>query len=69
MLTRAAERLRASQRLWLAFRESEAAARRALYEMRQGTMYVPMQASDAVNVIRDRALELEGNVAVLAIEP
>ncbi len=32
-------------------------------------MYVPMQASDAVNVIRDRALELEGNVAVLAIEP
>jgi len=31
-------------------------ARRALRKTRQGTMYVPMQAADATNVIRDRAL-------------
>ena len=64
----AAERLRTSQRAWLAFRDSENTARGALYETRQGTMYVPMQASDATNVIRDRALQLEGYVAVLVIE-
>jgi uncharacterized protein YecT (DUF1311 family) len=35
----AAERLRISQRAWLAFRDSENIARGALYETRQGTMY------------------------------
>jgi uncharacterized protein YecT (DUF1311 family) len=65
----AAQRLRISQRAWLAFRDSENMARGALYETRQGTMYVPMQASDTTNAIRDRALQLEGYVAVLAVEP
>ena len=65
----AAQRLRISQRAWLAFRDSENVARGALYETRQGTMYVPMQASDATDAIRDRALQLEGYVSVLAVEP
>ncbi|WP_157134736.1 lysozyme inhibitor LprI family protein [Sphingomonas sp. PAMC 26605] len=64
----AAERLRKSQRGWLAFRDSENTARTALYESRQGTMYVPMEASDTTNVIRDRALQLEAYVRVLSIE-
>lgn len=64
---KAAQQLRLSQRAWLAFRDSEAKARDALYETRQGTMFVPMQASDATNVIRDRALQLEGYVRVIAI--
>lgn len=64
----AAQQLRLSQRAWLAFRDSEAKARDALYETRQGTMYVPMQAADATNVIRDRALLLEGYVRVMAID-
>ncbi len=64
----AGQRLRLSQRAWLAFRDSETATREALYETRQGTMYVPMQASDTTNAIRDRALQLEGYVAVLAIQ-
>jgi uncharacterized protein YecT (DUF1311 family) len=64
----AARRLRTSQQAWLAFRNSENAARGVLYETRHGTMYVPMQASDATKVIRDRALQLEGYVAVIAIE-
>ncbi len=60
--------LRASQRTWLAFRDQEAKARGALFETRQGTMYVPMQADDATNFIRDRALQLESYVAVMAID-
>lgn len=63
----AADRLRAAQRAWLAFRDSEAPARRALYETRQGTMYVPMAADDAVRLVRDRALQLEAYVRVMAI--
>jgi uncharacterized protein YecT (DUF1311 family) len=65
---KAAQQLRLSQRAWLAFRDAEAKARDALYETRQGTMYVPMQAADATNVIRDRALLLEGYVRVMAID-
>lgn len=65
---RAAGHLRSSQRAWIVFRDSEATARDALYESRQGTMYVPMQASAATAVIRDRALQLEGFVRVMAIE-
>ena len=64
---KAAQQLRLSQRAWLAFRDSEAEARDALYETRQGTMFVPMQASDATNIIRDRALQLEGYARVMAI--
>jgi len=64
----AGQRLKLSQRAWLAFRDSESAARSALYASRQGTMYVPMEASDATNVIRDRALQLEAYVRVLSIE-
>lgn len=65
---KAAQQLRLSQRAWLAFRDSEAKARDALYETRQGTMFVPMQASDATNVVRDRALQLEGYIRVMAID-
>jgi uncharacterized protein YecT (DUF1311 family) len=64
----AAQQLRLSQRAWLAFRDSDAKARDALYETRQGTMYVPMQASDATNAVRDRALQLEGYISVMAID-
>jgi uncharacterized protein YecT (DUF1311 family) len=64
----AAQRLRVSQRAWLAFRDSEAAARSALFETRQGTMFVPMQASAATDLVRDRALQLEGYVRVMRID-
>ncbi|MGX5849029.1 lysozyme inhibitor LprI family protein [Mesorhizobium sp. PL10] len=63
----AARQLQKSQRAWLAFRDAETKARGALYETREGTMFVPMQAADTTNVIRDRALQLEGYVAVMAI--
>ena len=64
----AAARLRTAQRAWLAFRSANGQARSALYETRQGTMYVPMQAGAATNIIRDRALQLENDLRVMTIE-
>jgi uncharacterized protein YecT (DUF1311 family) len=64
----ARSRLQAAQRAWLAFRDVEAKARSALYETRSGTMYVPMQAGAATNVVRDRTLELEANLRVMRID-
>jgi uncharacterized protein YecT (DUF1311 family) len=63
-----AARLRSAQRAWLAFRTADEAARSALYETRQGTMYVPMQAAASAAVIRDRALQLETSLRVMMID-
>lgn len=63
-----AARLRSAQRAWLAFRSADEAARMALYERRQGTMYVPMQAAASAAVIRDRALQLETSLRVMMID-
>ncbi|VWX55129.1 lysozyme inhibitor LprI family protein [Novosphingobium sp. 9U] len=64
----AAARLRAAQRAWIAFRDADEAARSALYETRQGTMYVPMQAAASARIVCDRALELEGLLQVMTID-
>ena len=65
----AAQRLRAAQRAWIGYRDSEALARGALYATREGTMFVPMQADAAVAPVRDRALLLERYVRVMAVGP
>jgi uncharacterized protein YecT (DUF1311 family) len=57
--TRVAQRLRRSQRAWLAFRDAEVQAQKAIYATRQGRMYVPMQSDDATTLIGDRARMLE----------
>ncbi len=64
----AADRLRRSQRAWLAYRDAEGGTRSALYATRQGTMFVPMEADDAVTIVGDRAHLLERYVRALAIE-
>lgn len=64
----AASSLRIAQRHWLAFRDSEIKAQSDLYGTRQGTMYAPMEATDAMLLIQDRAKELEGYVRVLNID-
>jgi uncharacterized protein YecT (DUF1311 family) len=66
---KAAQQLRRSQRAWLAFRDSEGAAIGAIFETRQGTMYVPMQAAATTSATRDRAVQLESYRRVIAIEP
>jgi uncharacterized protein YecT (DUF1311 family) len=64
----AAARLRSAQRAWLAFRAADDAARSALYETRQGTMYVPMQAAASAGIVRDRAIQLEDALRVMTID-
>ncbi len=64
----AAEKLRSAQRAWIAFRDSEQAARNALFATRSGTLYVPMQAASAVRLVRDRALQLEAYRRIVAID-
>ncbi|WP_420137674.1 lysozyme inhibitor LprI family protein [Sphingomonas sp.] len=64
----AAAQLRTAQRQWLVFRNADVAARGALYETRQGTMYVPMQGQADMQLVRDRALQLEGDLRVFRID-
>jgi uncharacterized protein YecT (DUF1311 family) len=64
----AAARLKTAQRAWLAFRTADEAARSALYATRVGTMYVPMQAAASTDIVRDRALQLEGLLRVMMID-
>ncbi len=64
----AVRQLREAQHDWLAFRDAERRARTAIYATRRGTMYVPMEAASETAVTRDRALELETYVRVMAIE-
>jgi uncharacterized protein YecT (DUF1311 family) len=64
----AGEQLRQSQRAWLAFRDRERVTRDAIFATRQGTMYVPMQASAETEVTRVRALQLENYRNVMSIE-
>ncbi|MFT4055320.1 MAG: lysozyme inhibitor LprI family protein [Novosphingobium sp.] len=64
----AADRLRKSQRAWMAFRYAEAEARGAIFATRQGTMFVPMESDAATVLIGDRARLLERYVRVLGIE-
>ncbi len=64
----AADRLRRSQRAWLTFREAEVLERRAIFAIRQGTMFVPMEADAAVTLVGDRARLLERYVRVLGTE-
>lgn len=66
--TAAAQSFRRSLQSWLAFRHAEAQARSAFYATRQGTLYVPMEAGDATNIVRNRALQLEAYLRVLKIE-
>jgi uncharacterized protein YecT (DUF1311 family) len=63
-----AARLKAAQRAWLAFRAADEAARSAAYATREGTMYVPMQAAASADIVRDRALQLEGLLRVMTID-
>ncbi len=62
------QRLRISQRSWLAFRDAEVRAQAAFFNTRRGTMYVPMQAAAETAITRDRALQLETWVRIAAID-
>ena len=55
----AKEKLRASQRQWLAFRDAEYEALNSAYGAMSGTMFQPMHAEALANITRDRAGQLD----------
>lgn len=50
--------LRNAQRQWVAFRDAEFEAIDALYNGKDGTMYLPMRAADRLEIIKNRVLQL-----------
>jgi uncharacterized protein YecT (DUF1311 family) len=56
--------LKESQREWLAYRDAENKTIGAVYHMMQGTMYVPMRASDAAEIVKARVKQLRGYLSL-----
>ncbi|MBA4373979.1 MAG: hypothetical protein C0402_14105 [Thermodesulfovibrio sp.] len=52
------EVLKAAQKKWLEFRDSEYKLIRALYGKLSGTMYIPMRADMAMQIVKQRAMDL-----------
>jgi uncharacterized protein YecT (DUF1311 family) len=52
--------LKASQLQWIKFRDAELGAIRGVYARTDGTMFRPMAAEDAMDITRQRALQLNG---------
>lgn len=57
--------LQAAQRQWLAYRDAQFKAIQQFYGGFDGTMYIPMSANAAMEVVRRRALELHSMLEVL----
>jgi uncharacterized protein YecT (DUF1311 family) len=60
-----AETLKAAQRAWLAFRDAELEALMMIYGKMDGTMYRPMHAYAAMELVKVRALALGRRVEML----
>lgn len=60
-----ADALRASQRLWLAFRDGEFKVIDAIYGRKDGSLYRTMRAVDRRGIVMERALQLATYRAVL----
>jgi len=51
---------RVAQRQWIMFRDAEFKAIDAIYSRMQGTMYLPMRVAERVELVKARALQLNG---------
>ena len=60
--------LKAAQVQWIKYRDAELATIRGVYAQTDGTMYRPMAADDAMQVTRQRALQLSGYLDTLKID-
>ncbi len=60
--------LDAEQKAWIAYRDARRSAMDAMLSTRTGSMYVPMQEADDMDVARDRALRLEAQLRILEID-
>lgn len=55
--------VRNSQRQWIAFRDVEFKAIDAIYTNKDGTMYIPMRVGERLEIVRSRAMQLNGYLA------
>jgi uncharacterized protein YecT (DUF1311 family) len=60
--------LKAAQLQWIKYRDAELVAIRGVYAKTDGTMYRPMAAEDAMQVTRQRVLQLNGYLDTLKID-
>lgn len=57
--------LKAAQLQWLKFRDSEFKLIDAVYSNLQGTMYIPMHADSRMQIVKNRAVELQSYLSIL----
>jgi len=57
--------LRASQRQWILYRDSEFKVIDAAYSHVSGTMYIPMRVNDRTEIVKDRALQLRSYITLI----
>ena len=57
--------LRDAQRRWIAFRDAEFIAIDSVYSRLEGTMYLPMRASERLAILQARVRQLHGYVELL----
>jgi uncharacterized protein YecT (DUF1311 family) len=50
--------LKEAQRKWIEFRDLEFKNIQSIYSFKEGTMYLPMQALDRMEIVKKRAMEL-----------
>jgi uncharacterized protein YecT (DUF1311 family) len=51
--------LKDAQRKWIEFRDLEFKNIQSIYSFKEGTMYLPMQAFDKMDIVKNRARELK----------
>lgn len=59
------EMLMASQKAWIAYRDTEFRTIHAVFGNKDGTMYIPMAAHSRVEIVKKRALELADYYEIL----
>jgi len=57
--------LKEAQVQWLKFRDAEFKLLDGIYDKLEGTMYIPMRASDRMEPVKNRALELKAHLELL----
>jgi uncharacterized protein YecT (DUF1311 family) len=68
LLTDERTKLKASQIVWLAYRDKEMEFSRTMYYNMQGTMWRVVAAGRSCEIVRQRALELKGYYDMLTVD-
>ncbi|PKL83244.1 MAG: hypothetical protein CVV24_06025 [Ignavibacteriae bacterium HGW-Ignavibacteriae-3] len=59
--------LKRAQIEWIAFRDLEFKTIDSIYDILQGTMYIPMRLNDKMDLVRRRTLQLNGYLQLLTL--